>query len=592
MADSGYTRHRVWRGAYGVRRIPYKARGISIDNHSDQIKRRKGIAVQAHSYYPAPEKQEQDEDAPDMAGQARDGGEVSSVERVPVNGSIPRATRPLLTLRPPDVRAHRARRFKFALLSLRAVADGLLLLLAFAAAYWLRYGLELGRDVLAPESFLPISAFYPYMVSYALITLVAFQMRGLYRLPRGATWFDHFRIATSASLIGVSALTLGALLLNPVLPSRLVFIYLWGCTLVIFGLERFLSRWLRMQLWRRGINIRRAIVVGAGVAGQRIMKDIVERPELGYQLSGYVADSGDTPSSPGWRIPVRGRDGNRPQRLGSLKDVQRIIGQQDLHEVIVALPATHHAQILSIIDNCRQYGVDFKLVPDLFEMRFNEVRIDALNGVPLIGVKDLALQGFNLLVKRVLDVLLTLAGIMVAALPMLVIAMLIKATSEGPVFFRQKRVGKGGREFTCVKFRTMRKDAEALLDELLKHNEADGPIFKMRDDPRLTSVGKWLRRTSLDELPQLWNIVKGEMSWVGPRPPTPQEVARYSEWHRKRLEVTPGLTGLWQVSGRSDLSFDEMVKLDLYYAENWSLAVDMMIILRTIPAVLKRKGAY
>lgn len=526
---------------------------------------------------------------PEVSGETRNTG---SVKRTATSHDGVKATRPLIALHPPDVRGHRTRRLKLALMSARAIVDGVLLVLAFAAAYWLRYGLELGRDVISPESVLALSAFYPYMGAYVAITLVVFQMRGLYRLPRGASWFDHFRIATSASLVGVAALTLGALLLNPVLPSRLVFIYLWGCTLVIFGLERFLSRWLRMQLWRRGINIRHALVVGAGVAGQRIMKDIVERPELGYKLSGYVADSGDTPSSPGWRIPVRGRDGNRPQRLGGLKDVQRIIGQRDLHEVIVALPATHHAQILSIIDNCRQYGVDFKLVPDLFEMRFNEVRIDALNGVPLIGVKDLALQGFNLIVKRVLDVLLATAGVVVAALPMLVIAVLIKATSPGPVFFRQRRVGKGGHEFTCVKFRTMHKDAEARLEELLERNEADGPIFKMRDDPRLTSVGKWLRRTSLDELPQIWNIMKGEMSWVGPRPPTPTEVAKYSEWHRKRLDVTPGLTGLWQVSGRSDLSFDEMVKLDLYYAENWSLAVDMMIILRTVPAVLKRKGAY
>jgi exopolysaccharide biosynthesis polyprenyl glycosylphosphotransferase len=385
---------------------------------------------------------------------------------------------------------------------------------------------------------------------------------------------------------------LGALLFNPVLPSRLVFIYLWVCTIILFAVERFAYRRARIWLWRRGINIRHALVVGVGVAGQRIMKDIVERPELGYKLAGYVADSVDGPGSSSWRIPVRARNGSGPQRLGNLKDVERIIGQQHLHEVIVALPATHHAQILQIIESCREYGLDFRLVPDLFEMRFNEVRIDALNGVPLIGVKDVALQGFNLYLKRVLDVMLALGGLIVAAIPMLIIALLVKAQSPGPVLFRQKRVGKGGHEFTCYKFRSMYKDAEQRLEDLRHLNEADGPIFKIRNDPRLTPIGRVLRRTSLDELPQMFNILRGDMSWVGPRPPTPEEVEKYSEWHRKRLDVTPGLTGLWQVSGRSDLSFEEMVKLDLYYGENWSLTVDMMIILKTIPAVLRREGAY
>jgi exopolysaccharide biosynthesis polyprenyl glycosylphosphotransferase len=225
-------------------------------------------------------------------------------------------------------------------------------------------------------------------------------------------------------------------------------------------------------------------------------------------------------------------------------------------------------------------------------MRFNEVRVDALNGVPLIGLKEVALKGFNLLVKRVLDFLLGWCVVIVAVIPMLTIAIIIKLSSPGAVMFKQKRVGKGGQVFICYKFRSMYKDAEARLEELREYNEVDGPIFKMRNDPRLTPFGKFLRRTSLDELPQVFNILKGDMSFVGPRPPTPDEVTQYNEWHLKRLDVTPGLTGLWQVSGRSDLSFDDMVKLDIYYAENWSLAIDTMIILRTVPAVLKREGAY
>jgi exopolysaccharide biosynthesis polyprenyl glycosylphosphotransferase len=489
-----------------------------------------------------------------------------------------------------DERARHARRVRLLLITLRLIGDAVLLVLAFMSAYALRYVLEFGRDVVAPESFRPLSAFTVYILAFTAMTLLSFQTRGLYSLPRGASWFDQMRIIAGATLVGVAALTLGALFFSGEVPSRLLFIYLWVVTLGIFSVERFAYKALRVWLWRHGINIRRTIVVGSGMAGQRIMKDIVEHPELGYQMAGYVTDSADSPGSEEWRVPIRQKGALK--RLGSLKDVRRIIEQQNLNEVIVALPATHHTQILGIIDSCREYGVDFKLVPDLFEMRFNEVRIDALNDVPLIGVKDVALRGFNLFIKRVLDIVLAVVVLVLAGIPMLIISLLIKATSPGPVLFRQERVGRGGELFVCYKFRTMYKDAEQRKEELRAHNEAQGPMFKMRNDPRRTSVGKVLRRTSLDELPNLFNILKGEMSWVGPRPPTPDEAAQYNDWHRKRLDVTPGLTGLWQVSGRSDLTFDEMVKLDLFYAENWSLALDTKIILKTVPAVLKREGAY
>jgi exopolysaccharide biosynthesis polyprenyl glycosylphosphotransferase len=479
---------------------------------------------------------------------------------------------------------------RYALITGRIIADGLLLVASFVIAYWLRYGLQIGRDVI-PESYLPLSGFAGHMAAFVGITLVTFNMRGLYALPRGASWFEHMRIIGSGALIGVAALTLGALLLNPVLPSRMLFVLLWVMTMVVFAAERFAYRALRTSLWRRGINIRQAVVVGSGIAGQRIMKDIVERPELGYKLAGYVSDATTSPNSPEWRIPVRPRNGEL-RRLGGLKDMGRVIEQQGPHEVIVALPSTHHTQILSVMDSCREHGVEFKLVPDLFEMRFNEVSIDALNGVPLIGVKDVALRGFNFFVKRVIDVVLALLALLLAAIPMLIIAAVVKITSPGPVLFKQPRVGKDRKVFVCYKFRTMYQDAEQRKDEVRHLNEAQGPMFKIKNDPRRTPVGSLLRKTSLDELPQFFNILKGEMSWVGPRPTTLDETAQYEEWHLKRLEVLPGLTGLWQVSGRSDLPFDEMVKLDLYYAENWSLVFDLAIILKTIPVVLKSKGAY
>jgi len=231
-------------------------------------------------------------------------------------------------------------------------------------------------------------------------------------------------------------------------------------------------------------------------------------------------------------------------------------------------------------------------VPDLFELSFDRVNVANLSGIPLIGLKELSLKGGNLLLKRAIDltlitvaapVLLPLAGI---------VALAVKWDSPGPAIFKQRRVGKGGRPFTTYKFRTMVLDAEARKAELSELNEADGPVFKMRNDPRMTRIGRFLRRASLDEIPQFWNVLRDEMSLVGPRPQLPEEVGLYEEWHRRRLEVKPGLTGLWQVLGRSDTSFDDMVRLDIYYAENWSPGMDLRIMLETIPAVLSGKGAY
>jgi exopolysaccharide biosynthesis polyprenyl glycosylphosphotransferase len=538
--------------------------------------------MHAQKIYPAEAEDQGQVEMSDISGKSDMSGKVTR--------ALPTANRGLVAL--PPAQAFSARKLHVALVAARLVMDGFLLVAAFALAHWLRYEVELGRNVVAESSELSFSFFYTYVAAFVVMGLLAFHARGMYALPRGAAWFDFMRVVVSASLVTVAALTLGALFFNTVLPSRGLFLLLWVCTVAIFAVERFVFRRLRVALWRRGINIRKAVVVGTGLAGQRIMKDIVERSDLGYRLTGYVSDVKESPGGHNWRVPLKVRNGMVPQWLGTVKDIERIICGRDVHEVIVALPATHHAQILNIIDSCRACGVDFKLVPDLFEMRFNEVRIDALNGVPLIGVKDVALQGFNLLVKRVLDVTLAVGSLVLAAIPMLIIAAAVKLNSHGPVFFQQKRVGKGGEEFTCYKFRSMYEDAEQRLAEIAHLNEADGPIFKVKNDPRLTPVGKFLRRTSLDELPQLFNILKGEMSWVGPRPPLRREVDQYSDWHLKRLDVTPGLTGLWQVSGRSDLSFEEMVKLDIYYAENWSLAMDAAIILKTIPAVVKRQGAY
>jgi exopolysaccharide biosynthesis polyprenyl glycosylphosphotransferase len=248
--------------------------------------------------------------------------------------------------------------------------------------------------------------------------------------------------------------------------------------------------------------------------------------------------------------------------------------------------------MLWIMDQCRAEEVEFKLVPDLFELAMDRVNIHEVAGLPLIGLKPARISGWNYWVKRSMDLFVALVVLIAGAVPMALIALAIKMDSDGPVLFRQERVGRNGRRFICYKFRTMVRDAETLNDYLEKEYGIDGRLIKHRQDPRRTRVGRVLRRASLDELPQFFNVLLGEMSVVGPRPPVPAEVARYDEWHHGRLLVTPGLTGLWQVSGRSNLTFDEMVRLDLYYAEHWSPWLDLKVILRTIPAVLTARGAY
>jgi exopolysaccharide biosynthesis polyprenyl glycosylphosphotransferase len=324
------------------------------------------------------------------------------------------------------------------------------------------------------------------------------------------------------------------------------------------------------------------LIVGAGEVGRTVMRTIVARPELGYDIVGFVDDN-----------PQKGRtDLGRLRALGAVHNLPQVIEKEAVDEVIITLPWMYHRKIMNIVQECARRRINARIVPDLFQMSLSQVDVDDLGGVPLIGVREVSFGRSALVLKRIVDVTGALAGLTLGAPVFGLIALAIRLDSPGPILFRQTRVGIGGRPFELYKFRSMYEGAEAQLEQLRELNETDGPIFKMRNDPRLTRVGRFLRRTSLDELPQLWNILRGEMSLVGPRPPIPDEVDQYADWHKKRLEVRPGLTGLWQVSGRSLLSFDEMVLLDIYYIENWSLWLDLKILLRTVPHVLSSKGAY
>jgi exopolysaccharide biosynthesis polyprenyl glycosylphosphotransferase len=338
--------------------------------------------------------------------------------------------------------------------------------------------------------------------------------------------------------------------------------------------------WILGVMHQHGIAVARTLVVGDNTVGRMIMQALAGRPHLGYEVAGFLATEGDS-------------DFGRFRRLGTPDELERVIRQERIAQVVIALPSASHEAIMRIVNHCRRDGVQFRFVPDLYEVSLGRLDIDTVSGIPLMGMKEHGIHGLKFLTKRAIDVTLSLAVLILFSWFFLPLALLIWIEDRGgSPLYSQIRVGRGGRQFKMQKFRSMRPGADQQLSSLLEYNEAEGPIFKMRDDPRRTRVGAFIRRWSIDELPQLWNVVKGEMSLVGPRPATPREVAQYEEWQLHRLDTLPGITGLWQVSGRSELGFSEQVLMDITYIENWSIGLDLRILLRTIPAVLSGKGAF
>jgi exopolysaccharide biosynthesis polyprenyl glycosylphosphotransferase len=338
-----------------------------------------------------------------------------------------------------------------------------------------------------------------------------------------------------------------------------------------------------LRHWRqRGFGVARLLIVGAGEVARTVMRTVVANPEQGYEIVGFVDDD----------LTKGQTDIGRFKALGGIGNLLDLLGQEKIDEVVITLPWQYHRKIMSVAALCERENTRVRLVPDVFQMSLSRVEMDEIAGIPLIGIKQSAISGYNLILKRVIDFTVALLGLIFLFPFLALLALAIKLDSPGPVIFTQERVGKGGRRFVVHKFRSMVQDAESRKRELLSLNEADGPLFKIKDDPRMTRLGRFLRRFSLDELPQFYNVLRGEMSLVGPRPSVPTEVEQYQTWHRRRLEIVPGMTGLWQVNGRSDLTFDEMALLDIYYIENWSLPTDIKILLQTLPTVIFRTGAY
>lgn len=474
--------------------------------------------------------------------------------------------------------------------------DAALIYVAFLLAYNLRYTVFLNSQMLASirdhllgegtvrgqkDTYTALSTFTPLIIGIIIGLIVIYWARGLYRIRLTGSWFRQAWSIVSSTTLGASFLIAYYFVFQPVSNSRLLVPFVWAAAIFVLCVCRLLISLVMGILYRLGLGETRLLVVGSGRLGKLIMQHIAANPNLGYSIVGFLHDLNEPPG-----------DFGRFKMLGTLEDLSMVIRSMQIDEVIIALPSNLHQQSIRTVRLCERLGTSFKLVPDLYELSLSRIDMEAVEGIPLIGIKQVSINTMQRTVTRIVDMFISVC-VLVIGLPLwLCIALAIRLTSPGEVILRQTRIGENGVPFKVFKFRTMYKNAHEALPNLLAFNEAQGPLFKMRDDPRVTGVGRFLRHTSLDEIPQFLNILRGEMSLVGPRPPLPHEVDAYEEWQKGRLAMKPGLTGLWQVRGRSDISFDEGVLMDLYYIENWSLRLYFQILLRTVPAVLFRRGAY
>jgi exopolysaccharide biosynthesis polyprenyl glycosylphosphotransferase len=341
------------------------------------------------------------------------------------------------------------------------------------------------------------------------------------------------------------------------------------------------------RLWHAYVGVLRArgglafptILVGSNAEAQHLA-ELMDRPSFGFRALGVVSTGTSEHADTG--LPD----------LGPVADLRDLIREVGAECIFVASSATSSEDMKHVAKAVRLEGVEVRVTATLPEVLSSRLSVQPLGGVTALSLRPVRLSGPQVAAKRVFDLGLSVVGLAVMSPLLLAIAVAVKLTSPGPILYRQRRVGLRGRPFTMLKFRTMRPGADSMIEDLRPAHGVENLMFKLRDDPRVTRVGRLLRRFSLDELPQLFNVVRGEMSLVGPRPPLPEEVTRYEDWQFDRLEVRPGITGLWQVSGRSDLTFDDCVRLDLFYIENWSLAYDLYILAKTLPVLISQRGAY
>jgi len=451
---------------------------------------------------------------------------------------------------------------------------------AVPAAYFLRDLLPVrGRGHLVP-----LPEYWPFLIFTLLLWVVTTWFFRVYESFRTrSVWPEIGRIAkalVAMALVHIAAIFLVRLHQDI---SRLFFVTYFALTFAALAGNRVVLRRVARSVRRNGHNLRVFAVIGSGDLAREVVQTVEEHPEWGLQFAGHILDAQGA--------------GNQPKPspelvLGTVSQLGQILDDNVIDEVIFAVPRERLPHIEGAFRLCQEQGANARVCLDLFHVAGSHVALGEMDGLPMLAFTRAPTDEVALLFKRAFDVVASAVAVLLLSPLFVATAIAVKLDSPGPVFFSQTRVGKNGRPFKMLKFRSMHIDAEERLDSLRTQNEVSGPVFKMRNDPRVTRVGRFIRRTSLDELPQFLNVLSGEMSIVGPRPPVPSEVRQYQRWQRRRLSVKPGITCTWQVSGRSDVSFDQWMKLDLEYIDTWSLWGDIQICFRTVPAVLLSRGAH
>jgi exopolysaccharide biosynthesis polyprenyl glycosylphosphotransferase len=447
--------------------------------------------------------------------------------------------------------------------------DAVALLLAGLLTWYLRFKTDVpGLDPAGAT--LSLDSFFTFAAVIIPAYLIIFAIARLYVDHREQRYLDElFRV-----LLGLSTGTLGLIVYlffrQEVDTSRFLIIATWILSILFVAIGRYGVRIFERLERKRGIGVHKVIIVGENDTSRRLRRNFREHPEQGVQVVAVIGH----------------QDAGR-----IVREIEQYLETHQPSEIIQTDPTLRQSSVEHLLDFCDEHRLRYKFTPNIFETQATNIGLSTVAGIPIVELKHTPLEGWGRIGKRALDIVGSSIGIVVLSPVLLALAAAVKFGSPGPVFYRDKRVDRD-RVFKLLKFRSMYIGADKLREELRKkYNERPGPLFKMKNDPRVTPVGRFTRKTSLDELAQLFNVIKGDMSLVGPRPHRPEEIARYKKHHRKLLRIKPGITGLAAISGRSDLDFEDEVRLDTYYIEHWSLLLDLKILLRTIPVVLARRSA-
>lgn len=459
------------------------------------------------------------------------------------------------------------KKFEFTFGVLKLPIDLISIVLAFSLAYFLRMKVEIPQTTVYMWSF---DQYFKFMLIFLPFWALIFALEGLYNIKKPKGGLGELSSIFLGVSTGIALMVVWIFFSRFLFFSRLIIVYAWILTIVLVYLDRYLLKSFQRFLYKRGIGLHRVIVIGACELAKNVAIQIRENPRLGFRLVKMVDKE-------------------------AIEKLDKILAKNKFEEIIIADPSFSDRETNRILEFCEDKKIGFKMIPSLLKVKTTNVEVGSLSSYPMLEFKRTPLEGWGKVAKRFIDIIVSLIGLIVVSPLFLIVALIIKLDSKGSIFFRHKRIGSGGREFNLHKFRSMIEGAPSMYEKLAKDKNNGLFANKIKEDPRITKFGKFLRATCIDELPQLFNVLRGEMSLVGPRPLTPEEFKRVAAFEKKyswTSYIRPGITGLWQVSGRIELSDLERLSLDIYYVENWSLILDFWALFKTPLELIRNRGNY